>query len=123
LQAYGVSDAVLGSAGGLVAAGTVAAAGTIDITTNSGAVAPTAADPSGSLADGSVPFVSYAGYYAEAFGSNVAALGGTLRRPRIPFAHIDALARDVRDVGIAFTEGEVLKLYHLEARDVVSLAL
>ena len=77
----------------------------------------------GCLATGAVPFVSYAGYYNEAFGSNIAALSGTLRRPRVPFSHIDALARDVRDVGVAFVEGEVLKLYHLEVCDERNLNL
>ena len=34
---------------------------------------------------------------------------------RIPLSHVDALARDIRETGVAFKEGEILKIYHAEA--------
>jgi hypothetical protein len=39
---------------------------------------------------------------------------GLLRRQRIPLAHVEALARDVREAGVAFAEGERVKVYHME---------
>lgn len=71
---------------------------------------------SGSMADGSATYVSHAGYHERYHnGSAGTMVTGVARRPRISMFHLEALARDVRDIGVCFAEGEVVKAYHQEA--------
>ena len=71
---------------------------------------------SGSLADGSAAYASYHAFNSHPHGSGISALlSGSGRRARMPWSHLDALARDVRETGVAFCEGEVVKLVHAEA--------
>lgn len=140
-QAHGLSVDVLGSAAlvtdgvSSVAVSSATSAPTLGASGGAGAAASSssaAAPPggvdhdlasssmlpggTGSLADGSAAYASFHAYNDHPHGSGIGALlGGGGRRARMPWSHLDALARDVRETGVAFCEGEVVKLLHAEA--------
>jgi hypothetical protein len=78
----------------------------------------------GSLADGSTPYTTYASYPSESnFGSFHTIINGSARRPRIPLSHLEALSRDVRESGVAFAEGELVKAIQMEALSWIAKSL
>jgi hypothetical protein len=76
-----------------------------------------AAVASGTLLDHPTAYFSYLqAHYDDPNGTSIhGAAGPFAKRARVPWSHLDALARDVRETGVAFLEGEVLKAVHLEA--------
>lgn len=68
----------------------------------------------GSMADGSVPYVSSSHLAFDALGSNPILLVANAKRSRIPLEHFESIAKEVRELGISFREGEMIKVYQNE---------